>query len=173
MSKSLPMDRSLYTMSSENLFTLSVLPSIEKTTIIMKLLIPEVNTTKFPETSLLLKSFLPSIFHSTCYNDEGLGFMEEVKCTEVGHLFEHILLEYLCLQKLERGFDTASYEGVTNWNWIQEPRGTFHITITATYEDFQYFKIALEQTIKLTNVILLQNISCALTRKTKLLISNA
>lgn len=157
------LDNLLYKMASENLYTLSVLPSTEKTTIVMKLLIPQVTTRDFPQTVALLRSFLPSIFRSSCYNDDQLQFEDEVKKTEVGHLFEHILLEYLCLQKLERGFDDAMYEGVTDWNWMRDPRGTFHITITATQEEFEIFSSALQQTIQLTNIILLQNISCAIT----------
>lgn len=157
------LDNPLYKMASENLYTLSVLPSTEKTSIVMKLLIPQVTTKDFLETSKILKVFLPSIFRSSCYNDDKLQFKDEVKNTEVGHLFEHILLEYLCLQKLEKGFDNAMYEGVTDWNWMRDPRGTFHITITASQEDFEIFTSALEQTIKLTNAILLQNISCAIT----------
>lgn len=156
------LDNPLYRMASENLYTLSVLPSREKTTIVMKLLIPQVTTRDFPQTVKLLKSFLPSIFRSSCYNDDELQFKDEVIQTEVGHLFEHILLEYLCLQKLDRGFNNAVYEGVTDWNWMRDPRGTFHITITATQEEFELFSSALQQTIKLTNIILLQNISCAI-----------
>lgn len=156
------LDHALYTMASENLYTLSVLPSTRQTTIVMKLLIPQVNTRDFPHTTEQLKVALPSIFRSMCYNDERLTFEQEVKQTEVGHLFEHILLEYLCLLKLERGFISATYEGVTNWNWVRDPRGTFHITIKATKKDYALFSDALQKTITLMNTILVQNISYAL-----------
>ena len=146
-------------MASENLYTLSVLHSITQTTIVMKLLIPQVNTRDFPYTTEHLKLTLPSIFRSMCYNDDSLTFEHEVKQTEVGHLFEHILLEYLCLLKLERGFPSATYEGVTNWNWIRDPRGTFHITIKASKKDYALFSEALQKTISLMNIILMQNIS--------------
>lgn len=120
----------------------------------MQLLIPQVNTRHFPLTRQLLQSYLPSIFRSTCYNDEDLPFHQEVACTELGHLFEHIMLEYLCILQLENGLDTASYEGQTNWNWIRDPRGTFHITIHTTEEEIPIFKEALTQTIRLMNILL-------------------
>lgn len=155
-------EHALFTMAADNLYTLSVKPTSEKTTIVMRLLIPQVNMQDFPQTSTILSLFLPSIFRSTCYNDEQLPFPEEVKCTEVGHLFEHILLEYLCLAKLDRGFDNAVYEGVTDWNWMRDPRGTFHITINTSREDFTVLSQALDKTTKLLNTILLQNVSCVL-----------
>ncbi len=147
-------DQLLEKVSSANLYTLSINRSREKTIIIMRLLIPEINTKNFPQTSSILKIYLPSIFKSTCYNSDNLPFSKEVLQTEVGHLFEHILLEYLCILKLEQGVDHAVYEGMTNWNWLRDPRGTFHITIHGSMEDLNVFNEALRRTMKLTNLIL-------------------
>lgn len=147
-------DQLLEKVSSANLYTLSINRLREKTIIIMRLLIPEVNTKNFPHTSSILKIYLPSIFKSICYNSDNLPFSKEVLQTEVGHLFEHILLEYLCLLKLEQGVEQVVYEGVTNWNWLRDPRGTFHITIHGSREDLDVFNEALRKTMELTNLIL-------------------
>lgn len=144
----------LMTVSSENLFTLSIDRRDSHTLIHMQLLIPQVNTREFPLTTQLLQLYLPSIFHSTCYNDEGLPIAKEVTQTEVGHLFEHILLEYLCIGQLEKGFEQATYEGVTDWNWITEPKGTFHITIQTQEEENTILLEAIERAVVLTNIIL-------------------
>lgn len=145
------------TISSENLYTLSINRKPHKTRILMRLLIPEVNTKAFPMTRQILGVYLPSIFTSICYNDDHLPFSEEVAETEVGHLFEHILLEYLCIIKLENGLDAATYEGVTDWNWIRDPKGTFHITIKAESDALDILNDALTRTITLTNIILTKN----------------
>ena len=142
------------TISAENLYTLDINRQKDKTLILMRLLIPQVNTKHFPMTQQLLKLYLPSIFRATCYNDDGFPFPKEVCHTEVGHLFEHILLEYLCIVKLENGVDQASYEGVTDWNWVRDPKGTFHITIHAQEEELQFFGEALNRAVILTNIIL-------------------
>jgi len=141
-------------IAAENLYTLSVDRQEHKTLILMQLLIPQVNTKDFPLTSQLLKIYLPSIFRSTCYNEDNIPFDKEVARTEVGHLFEHILLEYLCILQLENGMDEATYEGVTDWNWIVEPLGTFHITIHVKASELDILQQALERTVTLMNVIL-------------------
>ncbi|MEK7605326.1 MAG: hypothetical protein AAB478_02255 [Patescibacteria group bacterium] len=137
-----------------NLYTLLVRHHKTRTRIRMQLLIPQVSTRYFPLTSQLLLLYLPSIFRSSCYNDDKLPFPQEVTRTELGHLFEHILLEYLCIVQLERGLDTATYEGRTNWNWVRDPRGTFHITIHTTEEEIPVFRQALTRTMTLMNIIL-------------------
>lgn len=148
------LQESIETISSENLYTLSIDRKPSKTIILMRLLIPEVNTKEFPLTHQILSVYLPSIFKSICYNEDHLPFAEEVAKTEVGHLFEHILLEYLCIIQLENGLDSATYEGVTNWNWVRDPKGTFHITIRAKAHELDILSQALERTITLTNIIL-------------------
>lgn len=144
-------------LAAANLYTLLVRHHKTHTRIRMRLLIPHVNTKHFPSTSQLLQSYLPSIFRSSCYNDEELSFPQEVVSTELGHLFEHILLEYLCIIQLENGLNTATYEGRTNWNWVRDPRGTFHITIHTSKEEIPIVKDALTRTMRLMNIILDDN----------------
>lgn len=55
---------------------------------------------------------------------------------------------------MERGFDNAIYEGVTDWNWVRDPKGTFHITIYTTQEEIEIFNEALAKTVTLINTIL-------------------
>ena len=142
------------TISAENLYTLSITHQKKKTRIYMQLHIPHVTTRHFPMTKPLLELYVPSIFRSICYNDDKLPFHKEVARTELGHLFEHILLEYLCIIKLESGLDTATYEGVTDWNWIRDPKGTFRITIHMIEDEVILFTEALTRTITLMNIIL-------------------
>ncbi|HVZ58880.1 MAG TPA: hypothetical protein VG935_03980 [Patescibacteria group bacterium] len=141
-------------LAAENLYTLSIDYHRKWTDITMCLLIPQISTADFPMTYELLKLYLPSIFRCTCYNDDHVPFAQEVTQTELGHLFEHILLEYLCMIKLENGLDQAEYEGRTDWNWIRDPRGTFHIVIQAKSEEIIVLQEALNRTMKLMNVIL-------------------
>ena len=89
-----------------------------------------------------------------CFNDDGLPFRMEVKHTEIGHLFEHILLEYLCQGKIAKGAQRASYSGNTKWNWIKEPRGTFHIRLSCGMKDADILPAAMDKTISLMKVIL-------------------
>src|SRR5579859_7486648 len=94
-----------------NLFTLSVTHYKNRTQLLMALNIISVSTKDFPNTFDLLEKFLPSILYSQCFNDEKIPFCQEVKQTEIGHLFEHILLEYLCLNKISFGGKKATYSG--------------------------------------------------------------
>jgi hypothetical protein len=122
--------------------------------ITMKLFGNVVNTKTIPHTVKILKKALPSVLHTQCFNDEGLPFVKEVKKTEIGHLFEHILLEYLCLLKLASGRKIATFKGNTNWNWERDTWGTFHITINAGEKDAHLMPQAMDASIKLLNSII-------------------
>jgi hypothetical protein len=122
----------------------------------MSLYIPTVNTRELPQTTSILTQYLPSVLASTCFNDEKLPFALEVKSTEIGHLFEHILLEYLCYFKLSQGYTNAEYSGVTKWNWERDPWGVFHIIINTGWDDTEIFSSAVQQSIILLQLILRQ-----------------
>ena len=111
-------------------------------------------TKQLPHTQALLQKQLPSIFSCTCFNDYHLPFSKELVKTELGHLFEHILLEYLCMIKLTFGHESAEFSGRTFWNWIHEKRGTFHIDITKQQKDDSFLPPALEQAVFLFNSLL-------------------
>jgi hypothetical protein len=117
-----------------------------------------INTKSFPKTYEILSQMVPSVLTSQCFNDLNLPFHEEVKATEMGHLLEHILLEYLCMEKLNHGSEEADFSGETSWNWIKDPHGTFLISIECTMDDFAYFIPALEKSIAVVEAILFSKI---------------
>lgn len=137
-----------------NHFSLYVKQEPETTCIIMKMTTGVLTTKNLPQTFGILQKELPTILLSECFNDKNLSFSKEVKKTEIGHLFEHILLEYLCVLKLEQGFDEAEFCGTTNWDWLNDERGTFHITISSGQNDSTLFYEALNLTISLITIIL-------------------
>ena len=114
----------------DNLFSLAIIQKQTRTKIIMDLLYNQINTKEIPFIEDLLKENLPSVLAATCYNDLDLPFDEEVRNTEIGHLFEHILLEYLCQNRLAKGAKRATFSGRTKWNWTRDPFGRFHIHLT-------------------------------------------
>ncbi|MDP2637812.1 MAG: hypothetical protein Q8P26_02015 [Candidatus Levybacteria bacterium] len=120
----------------------------------MRLNIPIVNTSSLPYTSLLLKKNIPSILWSKCFNPNKYSFPKEVQKTEIGHLFEHILLECLSQQRIKDGKLNSVFNGLTQWDWTKEARGTFHITIDVGYNDKKTFEKAIEKSISIIRLIL-------------------
>lgn len=142
------------TYHNSDLFSLALKQTSNETKIIMKLRQGTVNTRELPQTAGILKKTLPSVLKSICYNENNYPFCKEVVRTEIGHLFEHILIEYLCLLKVQSGYDDVEYSGVTKWNWIQHAKGSFHITISSGYDDIAIFADAMQRSITLINLIL-------------------
>ncbi|HEX6977263.1 MAG TPA: hypothetical protein VF185_02815, partial [Patescibacteria group bacterium] len=140
---------------STSLFTVDVRHGRRDTHLVLDFFVPKIYTSEIPNTMPVLKRLLPSIYKSQCFNEGNLTFREEVKDTEIGHLFEHILLEFLCITKLKRGFDCSEYSGVTNWNWKKERKGKFHVKIDLGIGDCEIFKEAVEKSISLMNLILM------------------
>lgn len=126
-------------------FSLKIRRSKKATYISMHIFGNHVHTGSMPHTTELLKEFLPTIFYAQCFNEKHIPFQKEVMRTELGHLFEHILLEYLCILKLQKGYTEASFSGQTDWNWDKDPRGLFRIKITAGNDDWDIFPLALRQ----------------------------
>ncbi len=142
-------------ISLANLFSLSIASQKDSVHIQMVMKTSHVTTTSMPETSAIL--ILPSILASQCYNDRNIPFAEEVISTELGHLFEHILLEYLCILKVAKGAKEAIFNGWTDWDWIKEPSGTFHITVDAGKDDESIVGEGMQKTIRLFKMILNQS----------------
>ncbi len=142
------------TQTFSNLFSLTIQHNADNTVMTMRLFTQQINTKDLPGTFQILLSKLPHVLESKCFNDEDLPFLQEVKATEIGHLFEHILLEYLCQEKVSRGYTEATYNGVTNWNWKQDKYGTFYITVDAGFEDLSIFPNALQKTVTLIQAVL-------------------
>lgn len=146
---------------NENLFLLNINQGIKETGIKMKLFTNYVSTESLPNTYSTLQRFLPSILDSKCFNEENLTFDEEVRATEVGHLFEHILLEYLTKLKLFYDNEDISFSGTTSWDWTKDEQGIFHIKINAGVREAHIFEEALEKSIILINRIISK--ACVLT----------
>lgn len=135
-------------------FSLQLYPREYEMQMTMQMSTSLVRTYDLPQTFPILQKLLPSIFTSKCFNDNKYPFIEEVRNTEMGHLFEHILLEYLCIEQVRHGDKDAIFSGVTKWNWTKDPRGTFHIRIDTGWDKSDMLFVALERSIQLLNTIL-------------------
>lgn len=138
----------------ERLFSLEVLQKTTSTRIIMQSHHKYLNTGYIPFVHEILQRHLPTVLLTKCFNDDDLPFSAEVKHTETGHLFEHILLEYLCQLKIAKGAHRAVFSGRTSWNWVKDPRGKFHIRLTCGMKDADILPLALEKTITLMQIIM-------------------
>jgi hypothetical protein len=127
----------------------------EAETQIMLSMLKSTSTTKdSPHTYFILKENLPTILSAQCFNPKNLNFAEEVKETEWGHLFEHILLEYLCIEKINMGYRQATHNGETVWKYHKP--NDFHIKIDAGTKDEAIWDICFYRTIALMKKILAQ-----------------
>jgi len=138
----------------DNLFSLAITQRRTRTKITMDVLYNQINTAEIPSLVDLLRQNLPSVLLTTCYNDMNLPFSDEVRNTEIGHLFEHILLEYLCQHKIAKGARRATSDGRTKWNWTRDPLGRLHIHLTCGTKDADILPLALEKTVSLMKTIL-------------------
>ncbi|MGI5827728.1 MAG: cyanophycin synthetase family protein [Patescibacteria group bacterium] len=137
-----------------NLFTLVLDQQEDKTKITMKIHDSLVNTRELPGTLAILEENLPSIFRTTCFNDDHVSFLKEVRHTEVGHLFEHIILAYLCENTVVEKNCSITYKGETSWNWLKDDFGTYHITLNVGKKDANVFFSSLEKSIILLDTIM-------------------
>lgn len=130
--------------------------SLNKTNllIIMQVISAPLSTKRLLQTNLLLKKYLPSIFKNKCFNEANLSFFEEVKDTEIGHLFEHILLETIALEKVRSDCLKSTLRGKTSWNWEVDPVGKFHIRLNTQKLDKKILFDCLTKTVGLTNQII-------------------
>jgi hypothetical protein len=139
---------------THNNYKLAIKYKLTQANITMSLNTNFYHTDHLPNTYSILKNTLPSVLKTQCFNDSDLPFDSEVKNTEIGHLFEHILLEYLCQAKVGNGYKKATFRGVTNWNWKKDEKGTFHIKVAIQPNDLIFLDYAINKTIELVNRIL-------------------
>lgn len=132
------------------LFTLKIRQTRKVTAIDMQLGVSFVNTCDIPETLEFLEQNYPSVLKTQCFNEQNLPFAIEVNATEIGHLFEHILIDKLCSLKIKNGAKQASFNGTTSWNWQENPRGFFQIWIDIGRDDLELLIEGLRYTIDLT-----------------------
>ncbi len=100
-----------------------------------------------------LFAYLPTVLKTECFNEKNLPFSVEVGETEIGHLFEHILLEYMSIYK-EKSVKNFSIEGRTFWNALNLPVKQFTIDIYCSLTDFPIFVKSLKPTCNLVNTLI-------------------
>lgn len=134
-------------------FSLEITQSPQNINIKMQFFNPDYYSTKnHPQTIPLLYQHLPQIFQHKCFNDKKYSFLTEVKNTEIAHLFEHLILEYLA-QFQSLNHQLAVYKGETTWNWTEDSPGIFHINISLDSQDTNIFLGALGQSLNLLQKI--------------------
>ncbi len=136
------------------LFEMNVFYGAEETYLKMDVKNRVVNTRDLPKTLNILKKELPTVLRTKCYNYRNVPFRKEVVQTEVGHLFEHILLENLCIEVVNAGSTRAIFSGHTDWNWKIDRRGVFHIYIGTKNTEHSLVEVALSNSLVLIEKIL-------------------
>lgn len=135
-------------------FNLKIRQTKKATVIDMQLNTPVVNTSDMPHTFTFLETNYPSVLATECFNEKNLPFSIEVSATEIGHLFEHILIDRLCALKIKSGAKSAVYSGNTSWNWKLNPYGSFQIWIDIGKNDLAMLIEGLKTTISLTHELI-------------------
>lgn len=120
----------------------------------MQIIAPIINTISLPSTYKLLCQMLPSIHLSRCFNNAHLPFYLEVKKTEIGHLFEHILLEYLYQIQSNAKTKNIVVIGETTWDWNIDPQGLFHIVVKTKNLSQYNWQIAIDKSKLLIDKIM-------------------
>lgn len=130
--------------------------------VILKLKISKysLKTSQFPKTALILNKYLPTIFRNKCFNNANIPFVQEVLNTEISHLFEHVLLENMCLIKIKY-VDSVAYDGRTFWD-IDQNNGEYRIEIQCHLYDWPIFIKALSKSIQLMDLIMEGDIAATL-----------
>ncbi|HRN70375.1 MAG TPA: hypothetical protein PLS49_04260 [Candidatus Woesebacteria bacterium] len=121
--------------------------------IIMQMSTPILNTLQLPETYSILEQSLPGVINSACFNEKNLPFAEELKQTEIGHLFEHIILQILLEKRIALGHTNFAINGRTSWN-TKKQLHIFKITIEIEKDLNNIFKAAVNEASILLNNIL-------------------
>ena len=113
-----------------------------------------INTKDFPDTTKILRKLCPRVLKTKCFNDQNLPFREEVKHTEIGHLFEHIVLAYLSQLYSSQGILNVTFNGQTSWDWNVDAKGTFHVYVTPVNMVPGLLQEAIHKAIVVTEFIL-------------------
>lgn len=82
------------------------------------------STRHAPHIPGLLFKLFPHLARHRCENDNGYTFKKECQCTEIPHLFEHLIIE---LQG--KAQPSGVLKGETQWNWRVDPKGRFHVYV--------------------------------------------
>lgn len=121
----------------------------QKTLIKIQFLTPFFSTSEIPSTLIYLEANYPQVLGTLCFNYLNQPFTQEVSNTELGHLFEHILIAKIYDLSLIQGKTNIVVKGTTQWDWKNDTRGTFNIMVTWDNTDKEIFTKALSETVKL------------------------
>lgn len=141
------MSKSIERISTNN-FSVVVDETEDQIRLCQAIVHPAIHTAQLPETHDFLEQNLASIFENQCFNYAKRPFAEEVKSTEIGHLLEHLILEFMKVEA-EKEFGNVSFRGETVWDWKNDPRGTYWINIKSRKPWRKYFPVALDQAVKM------------------------
>lgn len=111
------------------------------------------NTSEFPDMYAKLLGTIPTVLTTECANPKNLPFSEEVGQTEVGHLFEHVLLEYMALNK-EKFVKNFTISGRTFWDSYNMKPNEFTVEIYCQLQDFPVFERSLQPACDLVSSII-------------------
>lgn len=100
------------------------------------------STGQAPHIPRVLFDMFPGLSRHHCRNGRGMTFRQESACTEIPHLFEHLVIE---LQGLAQG--EAVLRGETHWNWKVDPRGIFYVDVEYDNEALALGAIRLAERI--------------------------
>ncbi len=152
-----------------SLFDLKIRQASKAAVIDMTVHGPTINTYDIPHTLNFLQEYYPRVLNTQCFNEKNLPFAVEVRQTEIGHLFEHILIDNLCALKIKNGAKSAVFNGITSWNWQKNPYGTFQIWIDTGNKDLELLIKGLKITIDLTKKLMAKESANKILRATLLL----
>jgi hypothetical protein len=116
----------------------------------------DIYTSYYPRTFSTLRKVMPKVLTTECFNEAGKPFCQEVKNTELGHLFEHILIQKMTDIKKYRN-ELQIFDGMTSWDWNADRYGSFDIWVSGRVTDLVAFFMAVTQTIEVFNQILNSN----------------
>ena len=138
------------TIINSKSFDLTLAADEESVELCMQLKTPFTTTKSIPSTFEFLQDNFPEVLVTKCYNKESLPFSEKVNDTQIGHLFEDVLLQLLAEDH------NRTFLGVTNWDWREgkDPKGTYYITISVSLNEMYLLKNALRKAVELIEQLL-------------------
>lgn len=113
----------------------------------------DVYTSYYPHMYKVLLKEIPDVLRTECFNENNLSFKQEVLNTELGHLFEHILIQKMSDIKMEKG-EYTTFDGRTSWDWKANSYGTYNIWLNLVVGDRIDFNKALFETIEIFNKVI-------------------
>jgi hypothetical protein len=138
---------------SNNHFNVSVSKKPQEVVLRMQFDKIKFSTRHFPNTLSFLKIHVPQVLKTKCFNPRNFTFRKEVVDTQMAHLFEHILLTFLCDAEIKLGAKSAKFRAVTQWNWKINPKGSFTVTITGKVRK-KVLEMALIRAIGMTELLI-------------------